>query len=133
MPSSSFPRASPVFHETTVLLSVKTTSLFTLSHKRIPCVDRGAQRESNFVSMNPALLPNCDDDHLRLPKRQKTAHSNADSNAENNLPYGRYSIAWICALYIETAAAQAMLDLIAALWSDERNYCVQPTYFKELC
>ncbi|KAL5591167.1 hypothetical protein FOBRF1_014724 [Fusarium oxysporum] len=60
--------------------------------------------------MNPALLPNCDDDHLRLPKRQKTSHSNADSNAENNLPYGRYSIAWICALYIETAAAQAMLD-----------------------
>ncbi|EXK76921.1 hypothetical protein FOQG_18349 [Fusarium oxysporum f. sp. raphani 54005] len=60
--------------------------------------------------MNPALLPNCDDDHLRLPKRQKTSHSNADSNAENNLPYGRYTIAWICALYIETAAAQAMLD-----------------------
>ncbi|KAH7255956.1 hypothetical protein BKA59DRAFT_498766 [Fusarium tricinctum] len=76
MPSPFFPRASPVFHETTVLLSVKTTSLFTLSHKKVPCVDRGAQH----------------------------------SNAENNLPYGRYSIAWICALYIETAAAQAMLD-----------------------
>lgn len=110
MPSPSFPRASPVFHETTVLLSVKITSLFTLSHKKIPCVDRGAQRESNLVSMNPALLPERDDDHLRLPKRQKTSHSNADSNAENNLPYGRYTIAWICALYIETAAAQAMLD-----------------------
>ncbi|RYC79293.1 hypothetical protein BFJ63_vAg17827 [Fusarium oxysporum f. sp. narcissi] len=110
MPWPSFLRASPVFHETTVLLSVKTTSLFTLSHKKIPCVDGGAQRESNLVSMNPALLPNCDDDHLRLPKRQKTSHSNADSNAENNLPYGRYTIAWICALYIETAAAQAMLD-----------------------
>ncbi|KAJ9412817.1 hypothetical protein QL093DRAFT_2595049 [Fusarium oxysporum] len=60
--------------------------------------------------MNPALLPNFDDDHLRLPKRQKTSHSNTDSNTENNLPYGRYTIAWICALYIETAAAQAMLD-----------------------
>ncbi|KAI3571553.1 hypothetical protein IWW34DRAFT_561907, partial [Fusarium oxysporum f. sp. albedinis] len=24
--------------------------------------------------------------------------------------YGRYTIAWICALYIETAAAQAMQD-----------------------
>jgi nucleoside phosphorylase len=60
--------------------------------------------------MNPALLPNCDDDHLRLPKRQKTSHSNADFNAENSLPYDRYTIAWICALYIETAAAQAILD-----------------------
>ncbi|KAF5227467.1 hypothetical protein FAUST_11759 [Fusarium austroamericanum] len=111
MPSPSSPRASPVFHETTALLSIKTTSLFILSHKRIPCVDRGAQRESNSVSMNPALLPNCDD-HLRLPKRQKTSHSNADSNAENNLPYGRYTIAWICALHFEMAAALAMMDEI---------------------
>ncbi|KAL5603697.1 hypothetical protein FOVSG1_006447 [Fusarium oxysporum f. sp. vasinfectum] len=62
--------------------------------------------------MNPALLPNCDDDHLRLPKRQKTSHSNADSNAENNLPYGRYTIAWICALHFEMAAALAMMDEI---------------------
>ncbi|PNP80121.1 hypothetical protein FNYG_06540 [Fusarium nygamai] len=57
--------------------------------------------------MNPASLPERDDeDHLQLPKRQKTSHS----NAENDLPYDRYTIAWVCALYIETAAALAMLD-----------------------
>ncbi|PNP50068.1 hypothetical protein FNYG_15983 [Fusarium nygamai] len=57
--------------------------------------------------MDPASLPDRDDeDHLQLPKRQKICHS----NKENDLPYDRYTIAWICALYIETAAALAMLD-----------------------
>lgn len=43
-----------------------------------------------------------------LPKRQKKSH-------HDKLPYPQqehYSIAWICALYIESAAAQAMLDEI---------------------
>ncbi|EXM14284.1 hypothetical protein FOTG_17307 [Fusarium oxysporum f. sp. vasinfectum 25433] len=57
--------------------------------------------------MNPASLHDRDDeDHFQLPKRQKTSHS----NAENDLQYDRYTIAWVCALYIETAAALAMLD-----------------------
>lgn len=41
-----------------------------------------------------------------LPKRQKTSH-------HDDLPTPRhenYTIAWICALYMESAAAQAMLD-----------------------
>jgi nucleoside phosphorylase len=57
--------------------------------------------------MSPASLHDRDDeDHRQLPKRQKTSHS----NAENHLTYDRYTIAWVCALYIETAAALAMLD-----------------------
>lgn len=57
--------------------------------------------------MNPTSSHDRDnEDHLQLPKRQKIYHS----NKENDLPYGRYTIAWICALYIETAAAIAMLD-----------------------
>jgi hypothetical protein len=57
--------------------------------------------------MNPTLSHNRDnEDHLQLPKRQKIRHS----NKENGLPYDRYTIAWICALYIETTAAIAMLD-----------------------
>ncbi|ENH68893.1 Ankyrin-1 [Fusarium oxysporum f. sp. cubense race 1] len=57
--------------------------------------------------MNLALLHDRDDeDYPRPLKRQKTSRS----NAENDLPYDRYTIAWVCALYIETAAALAMLD-----------------------
>jgi nucleoside phosphorylase len=43
---------------------------------------------------------------FHLPKRQKTFH-------HDGLPpprYDQYTIAWICALYIEMAAARAMLD-----------------------
>ncbi|KLO99736.1 Uncharacterized protein LW94_1220 [Fusarium fujikuroi] len=58
--------------------------------------------------MNPALLPERDDDHLRPPKRQKTSYSYAG----NDLIYDRYTIAWVCALHFETAAAVAMLDEI---------------------
>ncbi|RSL62669.1 hypothetical protein CEP54_005624 [Fusarium duplospermum] len=45
---------------------------------------------------------------LYPPKRQKTmqCHSN------DALPHNRYTIAWICALHIEMAAARAMLDEI---------------------
>ncbi|KAF0636529.1 hypothetical protein FPSE5266_11240 [Fusarium pseudograminearum] len=57
--------------------------------------------------MNPTSSHDRDnEDHFQLPKRQKICHS----NKENDLPYDRYTIAWICALYIETAAAIAMLD-----------------------
>jgi nucleoside phosphorylase len=58
--------------------------------------------------MNPTLLPSLgDEDFSRPPKRQKTY-----PNTENDLLYDRYTIAWICALHIETAAALAMLDEI---------------------
>ncbi|CZS75070.1 unnamed protein product [Fusarium graminearum] len=49
-----------------------------------------------------------DEDYVRRPKRQKTSCS----NTENDLTYDRYTVAWICALHIETAAAVAMLDEI---------------------
>lgn len=42
------------------------------------------------------------------PKRQKTFHDDVLPNPRHN----QYTIAWICALYIEVAAAQAMLDEI---------------------
>ncbi|KAF5701323.1 Pfs NACHT ankyrin domain-containing protein [Fusarium mundagurra] len=59
--------------------------------------------------MNPALLSDCDDDHYSRPlKRQKTFYS----NTENNFLYDRYTIAWICALHFEMAAALAMMDEI---------------------
>ncbi|CAG8106371.1 unnamed protein product [Penicillium salamii] len=55
-----------------------------------------------------------------LSKRPKTSH-------HNGLPaprHERYTIAWICALYIEMAAAQAMLDEsheILPTHTDDRN------------
>jgi nucleoside phosphorylase len=61
--------------------------------------------------MNPAWLrerERDDEDYLRRPKRQKTSCS----NTENDLIYDRYTVAWIYALHIETAAAVAMLDEI---------------------
>ncbi|KAF5254994.1 hypothetical protein FANTH_209 [Fusarium anthophilum] len=59
--------------------------------------------------MNPALLPELDgEDNPGPPKRQRTSYANTD----NNLLYGRYTIAWFCALYIDTVAALAMLDEI---------------------
>ncbi|KAM0293640.1 hypothetical protein ACHAPM_011606 [Fusarium culmorum] len=57
--------------------------------------------------MNLALLHDRDVEEYPQPlKRQKTSYA----SAENVLPYDSYTIAWICALYIETAAALAMLD-----------------------
>ncbi|KAJ4186649.1 hypothetical protein NW759_016930 [Fusarium solani] len=59
--------------------------------------------------MDLRLLPNDGDEALpRPPKRQKTFHP----GVENGLLHGRYTIAWICALHIEMAAALAMLDEI---------------------
>ncbi|KAF4448754.1 hypothetical protein F53441_7882 [Fusarium austroafricanum] len=59
--------------------------------------------------MNPDLLPDCDDDHYSRPlKRQKTFYL----NTENEFLYDRYTIAWICALHFEMAAALAMMDEI---------------------
>ncbi|RYC79938.1 hypothetical protein BFJ63_vAg17178 [Fusarium oxysporum f. sp. narcissi] len=59
--------------------------------------------------MNLALLHDRDDeDYPRPLKRQKTSYA----SAENGLLYDRYTIAWICALYIEMAAALAMMDEI---------------------
>ncbi|KAJ5493608.1 hypothetical protein N7463_009695 [Penicillium fimorum] len=43
-----------------------------------------------------------------LPKRQKTSHHDGLPSPQHE----HYTIAWICALYIESAAAQAMLDEI---------------------
>ncbi|RHZ57220.1 uncharacterized protein CDV56_100992 [Aspergillus thermomutatus] len=40
------------------------------------------------------------------PKRQKTFHHDSSSNSRHD----HYTIAWICALHIEMAAARAMLD-----------------------
>ncbi|KAK1589671.1 Pfs, NACHT and ankyrin domain protein [Colletotrichum navitas] len=42
-----------------------------------------------------------------LPRRQKTSHHD---DARRFLPHDCYTIAWICALHIEMAAARAMLD-----------------------
>ncbi|RKK99661.1 hypothetical protein BFJ70_g17490 [Fusarium oxysporum] len=59
--------------------------------------------------MNPALLPDRDDeDYFRPLKRQKTSYT----STENDLLYDRYTIAWICALHFEMAAALAMMDEI---------------------
>ncbi|KAH6867707.1 hypothetical protein B0T10DRAFT_325318 [Thelonectria olida] len=67
--------------------------------------------------MDLRLLPNDGDETLpRGPKRQKTFHP----GVENGLPHDRYTIAWICALHIEMAAALAMLDEIHG----ERPKCV---------
>ncbi|GFF40652.1 ankyrin repeat and protein kinase domain-containing protein 1 [Aspergillus udagawae] len=41
-----------------------------------------------------------------LPKRQKTVHHDSSSTPRHD----QYTIAWICALHIEMAAARAMLD-----------------------
>ncbi|EXK25028.1 hypothetical protein FOMG_18286 [Fusarium oxysporum f. sp. melonis 26406] len=109
MPSPSFPHASPVLDETTILLSDKTASPFALPHNQIRCIDRGAQPESNSVNMNLALLHDRDDeDYPRPLKRQKTSYA----SAENGLLYSRYTIAWICALHFEMDAALAMIDEI---------------------
>ena len=48
-------------------------------------------------------------------KRQKTLHQSSSlrSHVSQNgslYSYDKYTIAWICALYIEMAAARAMLD-----------------------
>ncbi|RKK21198.1 hypothetical protein BFJ67_g17408, partial [Fusarium oxysporum f. sp. cepae] len=59
--------------------------------------------------MNLALLHDRDgEDYPRPLKRQKTSCA----SAENGLPYDRYTIAWICALHFEMAAALAMMDEI---------------------
>ncbi|KAL5600867.1 hypothetical protein FOVSG1_006897 [Fusarium oxysporum f. sp. vasinfectum] len=59
--------------------------------------------------MNLALLHDRDDeDYPRPLKRQKTSYA----SAENGLLYDRYTIAWICALHFEMAAALAMMDEI---------------------
>ncbi|KAF9762774.1 hypothetical protein IL306_003335 [Fusarium sp. DS 682] len=59
--------------------------------------------------MNLALLYDRDDeDYPRPLKRQKTSYA----SAENGLLYDRYTIAWICALHFEMAAAVAMMDEI---------------------
>ncbi|KAL6894722.1 hypothetical protein GGI43DRAFT_424618 [Trichoderma evansii] len=54
----------------------------------------------------------------RPPKRQKTFHNNLSNvahqsrNGSPNPRHNHYTIAWICALHIEMAAARAMLDEI---------------------
>ncbi|KAL9572064.1 hypothetical protein ACKAV7_003781 [Fusarium commune] len=59
--------------------------------------------------MNLALLHDRDgEDYPRPLKRQKTSYA----SAENGLLYDRYTIAWICALHFEMAAALAMMDEI---------------------
>ncbi|KAF5682797.1 ankyrin protein 3 [Fusarium denticulatum] len=59
--------------------------------------------------MNPALLSDRDDeDYPRPLKRQKTSYANTGDDPL----YDRYTIAWICALHFETAAALAMMDEI---------------------
>lgn len=49
-----------------------------------------------------------DSGSYRLPKRQKTFHHGGLAT----LGHGSYTVAWICALHIEMAAALAMLDEI---------------------
>ncbi|KAM6522114.1 hypothetical protein FALCPG4_011803 [Fusarium falciforme] len=51
------------------------------------------------------------------PKRQKTFQC----NSSGTLPHNRYTIAWICALHIEMAAARAMLDEIHADLPQDAN------------
>ncbi|GFF44915.1 hypothetical protein IFM58399_07413 [Aspergillus lentulus] len=59
--------------------------------------------------MDGRSVRNEDDTETRLcqpPKRQKTVHYDRSSTQRHD----QYTIAWICALYIEMAAARAMLD-----------------------
>ncbi|GFF62754.1 hypothetical protein IFM47457_01977 [Aspergillus lentulus] len=59
--------------------------------------------------MDARSVRNEDDTETRLcqpPKRQKTVHYDRSSTQRHD----QYTIAWICALYIEMAAARAMLD-----------------------
>ncbi|EAW16772.1 Pfs, NACHT and Ankyrin domain protein [Aspergillus fischeri NRRL 181] len=59
--------------------------------------------------MDESSVWNEDDTETRLyqpPKRQKTAHYDRSSIQRHD----SYTIAWICALHIEMAAARAMLD-----------------------
>ncbi|RKL01772.1 hypothetical protein BFJ71_g5101 [Fusarium oxysporum] len=51
-------------------------------------------------------MPDSDGDYSQPLKRRKLAYR----STENDSLYDRYTIAWICALYIETAAALVMLD-----------------------
>ncbi|KAI8659737.1 hypothetical protein NCS56_01191500 [Fusarium sp. Ph1] len=51
------------------------------------------------------------------PKRQKTFQYNSN----DALPHNRYTIAWICALHIEMAAARAMLDEVHADLPQDAN------------
>ncbi|CAI0642343.1 unnamed protein product [Colletotrichum noveboracense] len=55
------------------------------------------------------------EDFSRDPKRQRTFHHAPDTSHEpprhvSPSPHDKYTVAWICALYIEMTAAQAMLD-----------------------
>ncbi|KAJ4268431.1 hypothetical protein NW762_002494 [Fusarium torreyae] len=54
------------------------------------------------------LLNHDDEARSQISKRQKTSHL----SHEPCLSYDHYTVAWICALHIELAAARAMLDEI---------------------
>ncbi|KAF4967772.1 hypothetical protein FSARC_4746 [Fusarium sarcochroum] len=59
--------------------------------------------------MSCRQLPDSDDEaRSRPPKRRKTSRL----DMQTCLPYYRYTVAWICALHTELAAARAMLDEI---------------------
>ncbi|KAH7142850.1 hypothetical protein B0J13DRAFT_526297 [Dactylonectria estremocensis] len=92
--------------------------LIYLGGKQQPDIGRGpdqarqsqcVQPHSRSVDMELRLLPSDGNGpHTRPLKRQKTSCC----GVEDGLLYGRYTIAWICALHIEMAAAQAMMDEI---------------------
>ncbi|KAI9155438.1 hypothetical protein HJFPF1_08021 [Paramyrothecium foliicola] len=69
-------------------------------------------------------LPNSRDSSSRPCKKQKKTHES--SREIPRAPYGQYTIAWICALHVEMAAAQAMLDSIHVklpiITGDGNNY-----------
>ncbi|KAF3275196.1 hypothetical protein TWF970_006918 [Orbilia oligospora] len=77
-------------------------------------------QKPNYPEMNGkrALDENQNEgDSSHLPRRQKTRHYLEDRVYESEkdlsaVERDRYTIAWVCALYTELAAAQAMLDEI---------------------
>jgi nucleoside phosphorylase len=74
--------------------------------------------------MDEGSHPVPDDDSSHVAKRRKTSHGN--TSALKKLAYDQYTIAWICALHIEMAAARAVLDEIhqklPVLAGDSNNY-----------
>jgi nucleoside phosphorylase len=90
--------------------SLTTQATITMASKSCYGVINGTQ-----IGSHDTITTQC-----HLSKRPKTSHHDGLPASRRD----RYTIAWICALYIEMAAAQAMLDDVhetLPIHADDRN------------
>ncbi|KAJ3480013.1 hypothetical protein NLG97_g8169 [Lecanicillium saksenae] len=120
-PNTNRPKQSvaiSTLHQTPFKNSFRLICLYLyrrLHPEQSACESQPDRHLAEMDRRRPRQEDHAETSSLYLPKRQKNFHDhlgNGFQESRNGSPtlYNQYTIAWICALHIEMAAARAMLD-----------------------